>query len=664
MNFMQLVWLVPILPLAAFAVIVFFTNRSPILSARLAILGMGLATLLGLLIFAQALATPDLAEHPFRLSVDWFPAGSQQVAIGFLVDPLAAVLLAMVTTVCLAIFIYSQGYMQDDPRYARFFAYISLFASGMLGFVLSDNLLLAFVSWETMGLCSYLLIGFWFERPAAANAAKKAFITTKVGDVLLFLGILVLWFQTGSLAYAEIFPQVQQLALVDPQLVFVAGLLIFAGAIGKSAQFPLHVWLPDAMEGPTPVSALIHAATMVAAGVYLVARTFPIFAAVEGIPAMTWVAGIGAFTALFAATIGLAQDDIKRVLAYSTISQLGYMMAALGLGGFVAGIFHLITHAFFKALLFLGAGSVIHGVNTNDMWEMGGLRQKMPVTFWTFLIGALALSGIPPLSGFFSKDEILAEAFLQNQFIWIVLTLAAFFTALYMARQISLAFLGQPRKPEIHAHESPRVMTWPLVFLAAVTLVLGLAGVPEDMPVLGPLLGNPFHHFLGKNFQALGVAFEAVPFQPTVMGASITVAFAGLFLGWFVYGRQAFSLGQPDPLAKLGPIWMLLKNKYYIDEIYNVLIVRPTVGLAQGLLSFDLGVIDGLVNLAGRFTAAFSELNRLFDVYVVDGAVNGIGRVGNLVGRELRLIQTGRVQYYMLIVLVSVLVLAGLFIAT
>lgn len=661
---MELVWLVPLFPIAAFLAIIFFTNRSPNLSARLAILGMGLSTLLGLWIFFQALATPGLAEEPFRLSIDWFPAGSTRVAIGFLVDPLTAVMLAMVTTVCLAIFIYSQGYMHADPRYSRFFAYISLFASGMLSFVLADNLLLAFLSWEIMGLCSYLLIGFWFERPAAANAAKKAFITTKVGDVLFFLGILLLWFQTGSLAFPEIFPAVQNLAATAPQVVFAAGLLIFAGAVGKSAQFPLHVWLPDAMEGPTPVSALIHAATMVAAGVYLIARTFPIFMAVSDAPALLWVAGIGAFTALFAATIGLAQNDIKRVLAYSTISQLGYMVAALGLGGFVAGIFHLITHAFFKALLFLGAGSVIHGVNTNDMWEMGGLRKKMPLTFWTFLIGALALAGIPPLSGFWSKDEILAEAFLHNQIIWVTLTLAAFLTALYMARQISLAFLGQPRKPEVHPHESPRVMTLPLVFLATVTLLLGLAGVPEDMPVLGPLLGgNLFHRFVGENFVLFEIESEAGRFQPLVAVISIAVATFGLYLGWFLYGRKPLALGQPDPLAKLGPVWTFLQNKWYIDEIYGTLIVRPVIRLADILLSFDLRVVDGLVNFTGKFTAAFAELNRLFDVYVIDGAVNGVGRVGNILGQELRLIQTGRVQNYMLLVLISLLMLAGLFIA-
>lgn len=329
----------------------------------------------------------------------------------------------------------------------------------------------------------------------------------------------------------------------------------------------------------------------------------------------------------------------------------------------MAGIFHLIAHAFFKALLFLGAGSVIHGVNTNDMWEMGGLRKKMPLTFWTFLIGALALAGIPPLSGFWSKDEILGEAFLHNPLIWGTLTLTAFLTALYMARQISLAFLGQPRKPEAHPHESPPVMTLPLIFLATVTLFLGLVGVPDDFPVLGPILGNPFHRFLGENFAPLGIEAEAGTFQPLVLTISVAVALSGLFLGWFLYGRKPLALGQPDPLARLGPVWTFLQNKWYIDEIYNALIIQPVIRLADILRSFDQLVVDGLVNFSGKATASFAEFNRLIDVYIVDGAVNGIGRVGNFLGQELRLIQTGQVQNYMLIVLISILMLAGLFIA-
>ncbi len=675
---LQYSWLIPVFPLLSFTLIVFFTNRHKTLSARLAVGAIFLSFLLAMAVFFTALGIEGLAEEPYRSAFSWFPTGKTSLEIGFMVDPLTAAMLAMVTTVCLMIFIYSQGYMHGDRLYSRFFAYISLFTTGMLGLVIADNFLLAFISWEIMGLCSYLLIGFWFERPAAANAAKKAFITTKVGDVLLLLGMLLLYFQTGSLTFETIFERVNHL---HPNIVLAAGLLIFAGAVGKSAQFPLHVWLPDAMEGPTPVSALIHAATMVAAGVYLVARTFPIFTAVQGHPALVPVAIIGAFTAFFASTIALAQNDIKRVLAYSTISQLGYMMTALGVGGLVAGVFHLITHAFFKALLFLGSGSVIHGVGTNDMMEMGGLRKSMPLTFWTFLAGMLALSGIPPFAGFWSKDEILSHAFDHNQVIWLVGTAAAFLTAFYMARQVFLVFFGRPRNTEIHAHESPPLMTGPLVVLALGATLLGLLGVPADMPLLGPLLGNnPFHHFIGE-------AFEATPFNPQVMGISISVALAGLALGWLLYGRSPLVAGQTDPLERLGPLWVTLKNKYWIDEIYNATVVRGTIFLADLLFAFDAGVIDGLVNLAGKATVAFSTLNERFDNYVVDGlvnlagkatvafstlnerfdnyvvdgTVNGIGRVADVLGRELRLIQTGRVQNYLLLLLLSVLMLVGVF---
>ncbi len=675
---LQYTWLIPVFPLVSFALIVFFTNRYKNLSARLAMGAIFLSFLLAMGVFFSALGIEGLAEEPYRRAFSWFPTGKTSLEVGFMVDPLTAAMLAMVTTVCLMIFIYSQGYMHGDRLYSRFFAYISLFVTGMLGLVIADNLILAFLSWEIMGLCSYLLIGFWFERPAAANAAKKAFITTKVGDVLLFLGMLLLYFQTGSLTFETIFEEVNHL---PPNIVLVAGLLIFAGAVGKSAQFPLHVWLPDAMEGPTPVSALIHAATMVAAGVYLVARTFPIFTAVQGHLALFPVAIIGAFTAFFASTIAVAQNDIKRVLAYSTISQLGYMMTALGVGGFVAGVFHLITHAFFKALLFLGSGSVIHAVGTNDMMEMGGLRKSMPLTFWTFLAGMLALSGIPPFAGFWSKDEILSHAFDHSLVIWLVGTAAAFLTAFYMARQVFLVFFGEPRNTEIHAHESPPAMTGPLVVLALGATLLGLLGVPADMPLLGPFLGNnPFHHFVGE-------AFEATPFNPQVMGISISVALAGLALGWLLYGRNPLWAGEPDPLERLGPLWVTLKNKYWIDEIYNATVIRGVILLGDLLFAFDHRVIDGLVNLAGKATVAFSTLNErfdtyvvdglvnlagkgtvalstlneLFDTYVVDGTVNGIGKVADLLGRELRLIQTGRVQNYLLLLLVSVLMLAGVF---
>jgi NADH-quinone oxidoreductase subunit L len=664
-NLVVLVPLIPIVPLITFAIIVVFTNRNKKLSSYLAVAAIFISFLISMVIVLNAVIhMPHFAEEPaVHLTLLRVPTGASTLDIGVQIDPLTVAVLFMVPTVCLMIFIYSIGYMEGDPRYSRFFAYICLFATGMLGLVVSDNLLLFFVCWEIMGLCSYLLIGFWFEKPAAMWAGLKAFVTTRIGDVLLLLGLVLLYFQTGALRFETVFDGVERLAETNPNLMFVIGLLVFGGAVGKSAQFPLHVWLPDAMEGPTPVSALIHAATMVAAGVFLVARMLPIFAVLAGMPALTWVAAIGAFTALFASTIAVAQDDIKRVLAYSTISQLGYMVMSLGIGGFVAAVFHLITHAFFKALLFLGSGSVIHAVETNDMMQMGGLRKKMPYTFWTFLAGMLALAGVPPLAGFWSKDEILATAFLQNQVVWATGTLAAFITAFYMTRQVCLTFLGQPRNHEVHAHESPRVMYIPLIILALGAVLLGLTGVPADFPVLGPLLGgNPFHHFIAEQFQQWHyVHLPHVEFMPTIMLVSIVMAFGGIGLGYLLYGRNPLVAGQRDPLERMGVVWKVLRNKYYIDEIYRATIIRGTIGLSNVCARFDLGIIDGIVNLIGKLTERWSWVSRLFDVYIIDGIVNGVGRVASAVGQELRYIQTGRVQNYMIIVVISVLLLAGVF---
>ncbi|MEP7199399.1 MAG: NADH-quinone oxidoreductase subunit L, partial [Chloroflexota bacterium] len=540
-DFISLVYLVPLFPLLAFAAIIFFTHANKQLSSTVAIVGIALSWLLSWGIVSQVVSTSKFELT--NLPLPWLPTGFSLFNIGAAVDGFTAAMLFMVPFVCMLIFIYARGYMNPpdlhvDPRYSRFFAYVSLFAAGMLTLVIANNLFLLFVAWEIMGLCSYLLIGFWFEKPSALNAAKKAFLTTRVGDVLLFSGMLFLYAQTGTLTFTEIFkPDVlEKLAhssLWGVPFATLIALLIFGGAVGKSAQFPLHVWLPDAMEGPTPVSALIHAATMVAAGVYLVARTMPIFAAsgIEASPALLVVGAIGAFTALLASTIAVAQNDIKRVLAYSTVSQLGYMIMALGLGAFVAAIFHLLTHAFFKALLFMGSGSVIvgmerghhlaeaghgdesgssdhsghsneldphdthpttqpsnyqttHDFDPNDMLNMGGLGKRMPHTTWTFVIGALALSGIFPFAGFWSKDEILAHAFGQFMeygeiglpfVIYIVGTFAAFLTAFYTGRQLGLVFSGQPRHDAAKlAKESPATMTLPLIVLALFTVVLGV----------------------------------------------------------------------------------------------------------------------------------------------------------------------------------------------
>jgi NADH-quinone oxidoreductase subunit L len=663
-NLVTLVPLIPIVPLLTFAIIVVFTRRNDKLSSYLAVAAIVISWLLSMVIVLGAVShMPHFAEEPaVHLTLLRIPTGATTLDIGVQIDPLTVVLLFMVPTVCMMIFIYSMGYMKGDPRYSRFFAYICLFATGMLGLVVADNLLLLFICWEVMGLCSYLLIGFWFEKPEAMWAGLKAFITTSIGDVLLLLGMVMLYWQTGALRFETVFEGVQHLAQTDPTLMYIIALLVFGGAVGKSAQFPLHVWLPDAMEGPTPVSALIHAATMVAAGVFLVARMLPIFVVLDGMPALAWVAAIGAITALFASTIAIAQDDIKRVLAYSTISQLGYMIMCLGLGGFVAAVFHLITHAFFKALLFLGSGSVIHGVGTNDMMQMGGLRKKMPYTFWTFLVGMLALAGVPPLAGFWSKDEILAVAFLQNPVVWVMGTLAAFITAFYMTRQVCLTFLGKPRNKELHAHESPPVMYVPLIVLAVGAVLLGFLGVPEDFPVLGPLLGNPLHHLLADQFNQWSyVHLPHVGFNSSVMLISIGMALGGIGLGYLIYGRKPLEAGQRDPLERLGVVWTVLRNKYYIDEIYRATVIRGAIGLANVCFRFDSGIVDGTVNLVGKLTERWSHVSGLFDTYVIDGIVNGVGRVTSAVGQELRYIQTGRVQNYMIIVVISVLLLVGVF---
>ncbi|MBI3734878.1 MAG: NADH-quinone oxidoreductase subunit L [Chloroflexi bacterium] len=703
-DFLHLVYLVPLFPLLAFALIVFFTNPNKQLSSTIAIAAIGLSWLVSWGILGQALAPDPVGGKDFKpvsLAIPFLPTGATTFSLGVMVDALTAAMLFMVPFVCLMIFIYARGYMNPpdlhtDPRYSRFFAYISLFACGMLALVVADNLLLLFIAWEIMGLCSYLLIGFWYEKPSAMNAAKKAFLTTRVGDVLLFLGMLLLYGQTGTLTFADIFKAnvIEKLAHTEYLWGFsaatVAALLIFAGAIGKSAQFPLHVWLPDAMEGPTPVSALIHAATMVAAGVYLVARTMPVFAAsgLEGSQALLVVGAIGGFTALFASTIAVAQNDIKRVLAYSTISQLGYMVMALGLGGFVAAIFHLLTHAFFKALLFLGSGSVIIGMerghhfaeaghggghqadahpapfDPNDMMNMGGLMSRMPHTFWTYLVGSLALAGIIPLAGFWSKDEILAHAFegfmkegvISLPFVaWGLGTLAAFFTAFYMGRQLGLVFWGQPRHAAADkAKESPATMTVPLMVLAVFTLVLGLINLP---PNLGLSFGGFLHDFIGEVFQAAHLEFEATPFNFIVAGISTALALAGLGAGWMLY--RNLPAGAPDPLAKL-PGYHFLKNKWYVDEFYNKTFVALTYALSTLSGRFDRAVIDGTVNTIGEAGRAMAmDLKDYFDTLVIEGAVNGAGRLSVGAGQYLRGIQTGRAQNYLLVVSLSVIVLGG-----
>ncbi len=700
--------LIPALPFLAFITIVLVTNHDKRLSASLTIGATALSWLLGWYFAFRALLHPEhYAEHPMAWTVPWFPGGHTVFVTGFQVDLLTAAMLFMVPFLCLLIFIYSLGYMEGDPRFSRFFAYLALFATGMLGFILADNMLLAFIFWELMGVCSYLLIGFWsFRKPGethidhaqverARRASLKAFITTRVGDTVMLAGMVLLYAMTGSLRWSEVLAphtlerlaeQMTQMPVFgDVRWATLLAILVFWGAIGKSAQFPLHVWLPDAMEGPTPVSALIHAATMVSAGVYLIIRTFPLFHVVahghNG--AMWFVAFIGTFTALFAATIGVAQFDIKRVLAYSTISQLGYMFAALGIGAYVAAAFHLLMHAFFKALLFLGSGSVIHAMhhghhvahehahgeedlgglefNPNDMRFMGGLMKKMPITAWTFIAGGLSLAAFPIVTaGFWSKDEILAEAW-HNGHMWVFWTLAvaAFLTAFYTGRQIFMTFFGEPRTEAArHAHESPKTMTYPLIILAVFAIAGGWVGIPETFPGLGPLVKGWFQSVMEIQAEALHIHMEPVPFNPVPALISMTMALGGLLVAWLIYGTRP--LGFEDPLERpLNGLWQVLYHKYWIDEIYQGTIIAFAKWFAVFLYKVDdVWIIDPLVDKVGRFGRwlAFST-RRFVDEQIIDRLVNLTAWVSNVLGEWFRQIQTGQVQNYLLAIALTVTVL-------
>src|SRR5437660_410955 len=544
----------------------------------------------------------------------WVSAGDFETSVAAYVDPLTGIMLLVVTGVGALIHLYSVGYMHDDPGYPRYFAYLNLFVFSMTMLVLAGNFLLLYVFWEAVGLCSYLLIGFWYTRPAASQAGKKAFIVNRVGDFGFGLGIMWLWSAVGTLDYDAAFAAISG---VEPSTATGIALLLFMGACGKSAQLPLHTWLPDAMEGPTPVSALIHAATMVTAGVYMVARSRAIF---EHSPvALEVVAWIGVATALFAATIGLVQTDIKRVLAYSTVSQLGYMFAAVGVGAYAAGIFHLVTHAFFKALLFLGAGSVIHGLGgEQDLRKMGGLSSRMVTTTIATTVGALGLAGVPGLAGFFSKDEILAAAFHGgHRAIWGLLLLGAFLTAFYASRLLFLAFYGAPRMSKEaahHLHESPSVMTLPLWALAVLTAVAGLAvGIPSER-------GTRFARFLDPVLPLHAEAHSgSVSYVLLIL--SVVVVAAGITLAWFMYVSsrvRAETIGRPRT-----PLHALLLNAYYVDRLYDWIFVRPFFRLSTVLArAFDLGVIDRAVNGLGGAVAAWAAATRRLQTgYVVNYAL-------------------------------------------
>ncbi|MGB0388488.1 MAG: NADH-quinone oxidoreductase subunit L [Ardenticatenaceae bacterium] len=726
------VWLVPLFPLVAFATIILTPiKHSKAASSGLAIIMVMLSWFLSWAIFFVEGNTlvHDAAEgHPYVLEWLWMPTGNSAFTMSLMLDGLGLVMLFMVPFVVTMIFIYSTGYHNlgtpdVEPRYSRFFAYVSLFAAGMLTLSLSGNMLLFFIAWEIMGVCSYLLIGFWFDkeydfgRLTPKWSSLKAFLTTRLGDVLFFSGLMWLYSATGTLNLHEMLT-VENIESMKNMLWGIEGLfilpvlptialLIFGGAVGKSAQFPLHVWLPDAMAGPTPVSAMIHAATMVAAGVFLVARMLPLFEPLHGSTPLMFVALIGAFTAFFAGTIAMAQKDVKGVLAYSTISQLGYMIAALGLGGLVAGVFHMLTHAFFKALLFLSSGSVIHGmehgvhhlhahddhdhghhghddhhahqthddhghpdhIDPQNMWNMGNLRQHMPWTFRAFMVGGAALAGLPFItSGFWSKDEILGQAFylwekgemgggLVPLIVLVLLTVSAVMTAFYTGRQLGLTFFGKERTEEAeHAHESPPTMLIPLGVLSLFAIIGGFVNIPD-----GVIPGwHGFHalgHMLEEVHHSAGISYHAHPFNwplALLTGGLGTVSFFG--------GIALYAGREKEPFRFLGPIWRAMENKWYIDEIYSFIFIRGAVGLANMLYRIDADwLIDPIVNGVGRFGRGFGEFNSWIDRNIVDGAVNLVAIVMDELSKALRYMQTGQVQNYLAILLAGLLALAGIY---
>lgn len=580
-------WLIPLFPLVSFFLLLIFGKKIREGSSVLSIFLVFLSFIFAVLVLIERFSKVGL-KHKWV----WLRTGDIDISFGFEVTALGALMLFIVTLVSLLVHVYSKGYMKGDERLTTFYAYLGLFTFAMLGLVISPNLLQLYIFWELVGLGSFLLIGFYFFKEEAKAAAKKAFIMTRIGDVGLFIGMILIFWHAGSFEYDAIFRAIHTGDLT-PTMITITAILIFIGAMGKSGQFPLHTWLPDAMEGPTPVSALIHAATMVAAGVYLVATMFPLFSA--SAVAMQTVAIVGAFTAIFAASIGLAQTDIKRVLAYSTVSQLGYMMLALGSAGYVAGVFHLTTHAFFKALLFLAAGSVIHAVHTQDINKMGGLQKKMKVTGALFLIGTLAISGVPLLSGFFSKDEILAVTWMNGNYVLFILAvIAAFLTAFYMFRLYFLVFTGEAKTKE-DVHESPRIMTYPMIVLGVLAVVAGYINTPW----FGTFLGD----WLTKD-----VAFKAREAHGPVwiMIVATLVSLAGIALAYFIYGKKSISRDWAGGDGT--PLYNLLKEKYYVDELYNMTVIPITKGIAHVLRLFEAYVVEGIAVLIGSLIKGLSGL--------------------------------------------------------
>ena len=673
----QNLWLIPVLPALAAGLSAFAKQRNRKFAASVAIGSMFLSLLLSLFAFAQVIGLSNSGVQSRQVfNFPWFQVGSEWLKLGWVIDPLAAVMLVMVTFVGLLIFIYSVGYMSHDENFTRFFCFLSLFAGAMLGVVIANSLLLLFICWEIVGLTSYLLIGFWYHKPKAAAAAKKAFITTRIGDLAFLLGMIWLYSEAGTLLFYDggagcldhsaLIRLVAQTTSMGMAASTGIGLLIFCGAIGKSGQVPLHVWLPDAMEGPTPVSALIHAATMVAAGVFLVARIYPLMSAHSGIDisftptALKVVTWVGAITAVFAATIAVAQDDIKRILAYSTVSQLGYMMIGLGVGGVAVGMFHLITHAFFKSLLFMGAGSVIHGCNEEqDIRHMGGLWKLMPITFATYAVGMLALCGFPLFfSGFWSKDAILhaASIWSVSRVPFYLGVIGALLTAFYMTRQMYYVFFGESREVELvggapHStktagattqRESAAVMTVPLVILAAFSMLLGLVGTPA-WPWFTSFLDGQQVKLDFRGFAENGVL--------PVMLASTMIVFFGLGFGWWFYGRKPIERDASDALERLQPhIFNVLRNGFFVDKLYEATILRFNAWCGRACDWLDRWVWGGAVQLVTYLALGLSWLDSSLDAFVVNPGFDQGCHAVTRGGRMLSHLQSGRTQSYLRIV--------------
>jgi NADH-quinone oxidoreductase subunit L len=668
------IWLIPILPLTGSALIGLIglvqlrrsgEKLNKKLVSAIALTSVGTAFVLSVMMVYQLF----VMRHEELFSLDlftWFHGGSLQLAgggmaafeasWGFLLDPLSSVMILVVTGVGFLIHVYSTGYMWDDTGYYRFFSYLNLFMFAMLTLVLANNYVMMFVGWEGVGLCSYLLIGFYFDKKSAGDAGKKAFIVNRIGDAGFILGMMLVFVHFGSLRFEEVFSRAAALPVQQAHdYLFWATLCFFIGACGKSAQIPLYVWLPDAMEGPTPVSALIHAATMVTAGVYMVCRSNALYSRAP--ETMMIVAVVGSLTAIFAATIGFAQTDIKRVLAYSTVSQLGYMFAALGVGAFAGGIFHLMTHAFFKALLFLGSGSVIMAMHhEQDMMKMGGLRKHLPWTYRTMLIGTIAISGVPPLAGFFSKDEILWRAWSNGHpWIWGVLLLGAGMTSFYMFRLLFLTFWGKERMDEHtkhHLRESPKNVVYPLAALAVLSAIGGFVGLPGWTG-----LANKFEHFLEP---VMRIPESAEPVVHTAgleilfTAFSVAISLAGIILAYRFYVARP---GTADRITdRIKGIYNLVRHKYYVDELYDATIVNRIKDLGVACFFLDSKLVDGLVNLTASITRGTATLSRLFDSYIVDGLVNLVGRIHMRLNRLFTSFQTGLVQRYALMAVLGIVI--------